>query len=90
MTTTSGVAATAFTASGSIGMYQVFACLYSLGAGTAYKAHAIIGWDGTGAGYISGTNGANLSISLSGSNVQITQTSGVNQSIYFVYQKIGN
>jgi len=90
VTTTSGVAATAFTVSGSIGMYQVFACLSSIGAGTAYKAHAIIGWDGTGAGYISGTNGANLSISLSGSNVQITQTSGVNQSIYFVYQKIGN
>jgi hypothetical protein len=88
--TTSSVAATAFTVSGSLGMYQVFACLPSTGVGTAYKAHAIIGWDATGAGYISGTNGANLTITLSGSNVQVTQTSGVNQSIYFVYQKIGN
>ena len=88
--TTSGVAATAFTVSGSIGMYQVFACLPSAGAGTTYKAQAIIGWDALGAGYISGANGASLSISLSGSNVQVTQTSGVNQSVYFVYQKIGN
>jgi hypothetical protein len=88
--TTSSVAATAFTVSGSIGMYQVFVCLPSIGAGTAYKAYAIIGWDATGAGYISGTNGANLTITLSGSNVQVTQTSGVNQSIYFAYQKIGD
>lgn len=80
---------TLFTVSGEIGMYQVFACLPSVGAGTAFKAAAIIGWDGAGAGYISGTNGANLSISLSGNDVQTTQTSGVSQSVSFVYLKIG-
>lgn len=83
-------ATTIFTVSGGLGMYQVFACLPSIGAGTTYKAAAIIGWDAVGAGYISGANGANLSISLSENNVQVTQTSGVSQSIYYTYQKIGD
>lgn len=89
VTAADSTATTLFTVSGELGMYQVFACLPSAGAGTAFKAHAIIGWDAAGAGYISGTNGASLSISLSGNNVQTTQTSGVSQSVYFVYQKIG-
>lgn len=82
-------ATTLFTVSGEIGMYQVFACLPSIGAGTQFKAAAIIGWDAAGAGYISGANGASLSISLAGNNVQATQTSGLSQSVYYAYQKIG-
>lgn len=73
---TSGVAATAFTAS-SAGTYLIWAQVSN--SGVAYHAFAIVTRASGGSG---GTalkeawNGANLTITVSGSDVQITQSSG--------------
>jgi len=83
-------ATTIFTPSGTLGMYQVFACLPDSGSGTTYMATARIGYDRSAPARMGGENGANLSITVSGANVQVTQTSGVTQSIYYTYQKIGD
>jgi hypothetical protein len=83
-------ATTMFTPSGGLGMYEVFACLPDAGSGTTYMATARIGYDRSAPARMGGENGSNLSITVSGANVQVTQTSGVTQSVYYTYQKIGD
>lgn len=87
VSTTTGVAATLFTPSDGAGLYEVYAYL-SLG-GAAYMSAATVAYDGSTVVRLSGTNGANLTITVSGADVQATQTSGVNQNISYVYLKIG-
>lgn len=65
----------ALTNVGSNRVYNLVA--YSPSSGAAYAAYAVVYRDGANAYIISQTNGANLSITLSGLNVQVTQTSGV-------------
>jgi hypothetical protein len=50
---------------------------------------ALIGYDGTTPLRLSGTNSANLAITVSGSNVQVTQTSGSTQDIRYYTLKVG-
>lgn len=81
-------ATTILTPTSGAGMYQVYAYLFSEGA--SYMASAIVGFDGgSTVSRIDGVNGANMTISVSGSNIQATQTSGVTQTVRYVYLKIG-
>ena len=87
ITVSDSTATTLFTCGGFSGMYQVFATIEGVGA--AYMANAFVGFDGTNATKLSGANGANLSLTVSGNNVQVTQTSGVSQGIRYYYLKMG-
>lgn len=88
--TTSGVAATLFTANLSISaLYEVTVVIGALGSGN-YMATARIATDTVALVRLGGENGANISITVSGANVQVTQTSGTNQSITYFYQKIAD
>jgi hypothetical protein len=80
-------ATTIFSVSGLSGMYEVFATLDA--GGVNYMSSALIGYDGTTPLRLTGTNSANLSITVSGSNVQVTQTSGSTQDIRYYALKIG-
>lgn len=80
-------ATTLFSISGPSGMYEVFATLEN--GGVNYMSSALVGYDGATAVRLSGTNAANLSLTVSGSNVQATQTSGVSQNIRYYALKIG-
>jgi hypothetical protein len=82
-------ATTIFAPAGSGGLYEVFVCILSLGSGTTYMSTARVGWDAAAPGLLVANNGSNMSITVSGGNVQVTQTSGVTQSVFYVYQKIG-
>jgi hypothetical protein len=81
---TSGVAATAFTVSGN-GLYLVYGYYdgYAI-----YTANARVMANGAQARIIS-EDGPNLTITLSGLNVQFTQNSGGELIVAWVYQKIG-
>lgn len=81
-----GVATTAFTLPG-VGGYTVDAFQSGSGAPADYSANAIMIHNGTNAVRRSGTNGANLTITLSGADVQVTQTSGGTISIDFVWSR---
>lgn len=65
---------------GSNRFYHVAA--YSPAVGANYAAYAVVYRDGTSAYIVSQTNGANLSITLSGLSVQVTQTSGITLSVF--------
>ncbi len=85
---TSGSPVTLFSVSGSgPRMYNVFCCLG--GAGASYTANARIAWDGTNLVRMGGENAANMTITVSGTNVQATQSSAVSQTIFYVYDLIG-
>lgn len=79
-------ATTMFTLPASAGMYQVYAWISNVGS--AYQSVARLVCDGTTLIRIEGTNGANLTITVSGRNVQCTQSSGVNQTVNYSYQRI--
>jgi hypothetical protein len=81
----SGVATTVHTASGS-GLYIVYA--FIAGVGPAYMANARIGRDGANTSRIGGEDGTNLTITVSGDDIQVRQTSGVTQLIEYVVQKV--
>lgn len=82
-----GVATTMFTVSGATPrMYRVFVCLG--GAGTAFMATAVFGWDGTNLVRSDGGNGASMTLTASGANVQATQSSGSTQTVFYVYDII--
>ena len=85
-----GTATTIFSPADTLGMYEVFACLPDSGTGTTYMAAARIGYDRSAPALLVADNGANLSITVSGANVRVTQTSGVTQTVYYTYQKIGD
>lgn len=85
--TTSGVASNIFSPTSGAGLYQVYANIDLVGS--AYMATALISFDGSSVFRIDGVNGANLSISVAGATVQVTQTSGAPQTVRFSYLKIG-
>jgi hypothetical protein len=91
--TTSGVSAvtpdltpiTLFALPGA-GLFRVFA--YLSNAGAQYIASAEVGHDGTNPQLVRADNGANMTITLSGSNVQGTQASGAGEPISWSYLRI--
>lgn len=83
--TATGVAVTLFTAS-SLGVYLVSAFINSAGVAN-YMATAIVAFEGTGARIMQQTNGAALTITLSGNAVQATQNSGAPSTINYRYTK---
>jgi hypothetical protein len=64
------------------GLYEVVAMIANSGSATLYSAISTILWDGSTGRAIS-NNGTNLTITLSGSDVQITQTAGTTQTVYW-------
>lgn len=68
--------------------YNVYANIPSTGNATAYRAIAVLYQDGSNASIISQTNGSNLTVSLSGLNVQVTQTSGAAADVQVVAEAI--
>jgi hypothetical protein len=69
------------------GMYIAYAFIPFSGGPAQYTAQAFILCDGNGARVIA-NNGANLTITLSGLNVQVTQTSGGNQSVIVQWLRV--
>lgn len=87
--TTSGVAATLFTTSlVTASMYIVYAYIDSSGSATLV-ANAMISVDRGATVRMGGDNGANLTITVSGDNVQVTQTSGAGQTVQYRYLRVG-
>ena len=87
-TIASGSATTIFgITAANTGQYEIVAVIKSSGNPAAYTSVATLIWDGTG-GRIIANNGTGLTITLSSSNVQATQTSGVNQDVSWSYQRI--
>lgn len=89
VTLASGVTSTAITlpSSGS-NFYNVYANIASSGSATAYRAVATIYKDGSNTSVISQTNGSNLTISLTGIQIMVNQTSGISQNIQVIAQAI--
>lgn len=75
----SGAATTIFSVATMAGAVDISA--YVAGGGGAQTASATVTCDGSGGVRISANNGANLTITLSGTNVQVTQTSGANAAV---------
>jgi hypothetical protein len=80
----SGVATTIFTAT--VGYYIVFASIVDLGAAN-YTAHAVVLDENTTTRVVADNGGA-LTITVSGRNVQVTQSSGGAQAVRWSYLKI--
>ena len=68
--------------------YQVLVYLPLSGNTPAYAAYALIAQDLTSARIMTQVDGSRLAITLSGSNVQITQTSGITQNVTAVANPI--
>jgi hypothetical protein len=79
-------ATTIFTVPGS-GMFQVFAAVFAAGSAN-YTASAVVMSDGVDA-RITANNGGLLALTLSGLNVQATQSSGTTLSVLWAYLRIG-
>ena len=85
---TTAVATTIFSITAALtGRYEVVALVGFSGAPAQYTAIATIIWDGNGSRVVA-NNGANLTITISGSNVQITQTSGSTQTVSWSFLRI--
>lgn len=86
---TSGVATTIFSISGSgvASRFEVAAAINSTGNPTNYAAIATVVFDGSD-GRVIANNGGGLTITLSGTNVQVTQTTGGAASVNWVYTKL--
>lgn len=86
--TASGVATTIFTLSGIAsaagGRYDIVAFIGNSGNATLYTVAATAFWDGSGARIVA-SNTANMTLTLSGADVQITQTSGIANDVYWGY-----
>jgi len=85
-TAATGVATTLFSLPASAGAYQVFAWLAN--GGSLYQSVATLMCDGVTLARTTGANGASLTITVSGRNVQTTQISGVSQPVYWSYQRV--
>jgi hypothetical protein len=70
-----------------VGMWNICAYVASSGAPSQYTAQAFVINDGSGARIIA-NNGTNLTLTLSGLAVQVTQTAGSPQPITFNYVKV--
>lgn len=75
---------TIFTPSGTAAMWDVFVFLHE--EGVEYLANARIMWDGANARIVS-ENGTYMTLTLSGNNVQVTQTSGGAANVFYRYSK---
>jgi hypothetical protein len=85
---TTAVATTIFSITAALtGRYEVVALVGFSGAPAQYTAIATIIWDGNGSRVVA-NNGANLTITISGTNVQITQTSGSTQTVSWSFLRI--
>jgi hypothetical protein len=88
--TTSGAAATAFSiTAGNRGRYDVVAMINNSGDAALYTSFATVLWDGS-TGRIVANNATSLTITLSGSNVQVTQTSGSAQTVNWSFARIAS
>lgn len=86
---TSGVATTIFSMSGSgvASRFEVAAAINSTGNPTNYAAIATVVFDGSD-GRIIANNGGGLTITLSGTNVQVEQSTGGAANVNWVYTKL--
>lgn len=71
----------------SLGRYEIMAMIVFSGGVPQYTAFATVMADGSGARIVA-NNGVNLTLTLSGLNVQITQTSASTQTIYWSMLRI--
>lgn len=86
---TSGVATTVLTLpSTGNNIYNVYAYIPNAGAATSYTATAIIAQATATSKIMSQVNGSLLTITLSGQNIQVTQSSGGPQSVFAFAQHI--
>jgi hypothetical protein len=69
------------------GRYEVVAMVAGSGSVGALSSIATVIWDGS-AGRVVANNGTNLTITLSGSDVQITQTSATTQTVFWSFLRI--
>ena len=83
----SGVATTLFTLS-SNGIYQIYAYINNANDAANFSAYAVILKEGTSQRIAVSQNATLMNITLSGANVQATQTSGSTNPITYVYHKI--
>ena len=82
------VATTIFSITGANrGRYEVIAMIPNSGDAAIYSAVSTVLWDGTTGRAIS-NNGTGLTITLSGSDVKVTQTAGSTQAVYWSFQRI--
>ena len=85
---TTAVATTIFSITAGLrGRYEVVAMIPNSGSAALYTSIATVIWDGNG-GRIVANNGTNLTITLSVSDVQITQTAGTTQTVYWSFLRI--
>jgi len=85
LATVTATPATMFTVSGiNRGRYDLVSLIADSGSASDYTVAATVMWDGTQARLIA-SNGAQLTVTISGGDVKITQTSGTNQTIYWSY-----
>lgn len=70
-----------------VGRYEVFAYV-AAGAAALYTASATVLTDNVGSSRIIANNGTNLTLTLSGQNVQTTETSGADQTVFYNYLKV--
>ena len=83
--TVTATPATIFAVSGSNrGRYDIVSLIADTASAADYTAAATVIWDGSQARIIA-NNGAKLTTTLSGGNVQVTQTAGSNQTVYWSY-----
>jgi hypothetical protein len=66
------------------GRYDVVSLIANSGSAADYTATATVIWDGAQARLIA-NDGVRLTTTVSGANVQVTQTSGSNQTVYWSY-----
>ena len=79
-------ATTLFTLPTTAALYEIYA--YLAGGGSTYMRSARVGTDGTNVALIGGEGGAGMVASVSGLNVQVTQNSGVTQTVNWGYRRI--
>jgi hypothetical protein len=88
VSTTTAVASTIFSITAALrGRYEVVALIANSGSPASYTSVASVIWDGNG-GRVVANNGTNLTITLSGSDVQVTQTSGSAQTVFWSFLRV--
>ena len=72
------------------GLYQVYAIIRASGAPANYASFGVVSWDTTGAQFVAGNNGAPFPISISGTNVIVTNGTGSSAiNVDYGYLRIG-
>jgi len=79
-------ATTLFALPTTAGLYEIYA--YLANGGSTYMRSSRVGTDGTNVVLIGGEGGAGMVASVSGANVQVTQNSGITQTINWGYRRI--